>query len=110
MNQQLKESLEEFEKKLFSLSTPPLSSSDLGCWNLPLEETLVEELKDFLTTHTKKLIEVEIKLLEGMKKDEYVFSQTNQDSEMSAEIKGYNQALTDVISHLQEEIKEIKEP
>jgi len=100
MNQQLKESLEEFDKKF--LEDGPLTGKKY--LNGYIDSTS-NDIKQFITTHTKKLLQAEIEILEGMKKscgDPMKFRLSDEDI-------GYNIALQDQISHLQEQIIKLKE-
>jgi len=93
-SQQLKESLEEFDKKFGSLYSVKCE---------PDGRPITNDLKHFLTTHTIKLLQAEIERLEGKKLGGH------RDEEQRIFAGGYDQALQDQISHLQEQIIKIKE-
>jgi len=98
-SQQLKDSLEEFDEH-FAIGQGRK-------WIFTIEEA--EEVKHFLTTHTIKLLEAEIEVLEGMKKEIGEHGENLIEIIKTHQAIGNKQALTDCISHLQEQIIKIKE-
>jgi uncharacterized protein YerC len=103
----------EFVDKLFSLSTPPLSPSDLGCYNFPIEETLLKELLDFISSLLAKQQEENQKIIDGIFeiKEKELARQREEFVKMIDEIKdrkftdpnkkmGYSHAIGDIKSKL----------
>jgi len=85
-SQQLKESLEEFDKK-FSRDNPVVLYETLKSSGYMRKYLSGDEVKQFITTHTIKLLQAEIERLEGMKKPEIVI----EDCENCGE-EGYGKA------------------
>jgi len=114
-SQQLKESLEEFvEKNNKSIA----EMVDYGSTT----KDFYQRLKVFITTHTIELLEAEIERLKNQEIKEYQIRiggwkgiinqlEENWSEDLFVEsIKDtHNQALSDQISHLQEQIIKIKE-
>jgi len=96
MNQQLKESLEEFDKK-FNCEPTVHNTENITS-------------RDFLTTHIKKLLQAEIEFLEKLP----TLNLESFIAETKNEVRGMDNAkrLVDkdrILSHLQEQISKIKE-
>jgi len=105
-----KDSIKEFEEKFVNLCTIVIPA--YGENHKDMERT--QEVKSHLHSHTIKLLEGVVRELEGRKKDEktiivpaganigeyrFIHSLRNE---------GYNEALTDLITHYKSEIELIK--
>lgn len=104
MYKQLQESLGEFDKNYVIIRGG--GREGLGDPEPPydcLNTENPEEIRQFITTHTIKLLENEIDRLEGMR-----MKWTEGEELLHIQIAdGYNQAISDQISYLQEQIKKI---
>jgi len=115
-SQQLKESLREEWLKVCEDDRENRDVTE-GCWECGVKiypQGVADWWLKKFEAHTIKLLQAEIERLEGMKRerdlspDDYGDSPNAPIRNYEYQVKGYNQALQDQISHLKEQITKIK--